>query len=365
MKISARMMKEIAVLIGVLFLLAPLTVFAQDGFYVIPVVVNKPLKNVITVAKANGKFTDPVAAVNSITDASASNPYLVVIGPGVYTVTSGLQMKAYVDIAGSGENVTKITGAISAGAAWTSAVILGANNASLSSLTVGNTGGGEYSIALLNYLASPRVTDVTAMASGGTRIYGVYNSSSSPLMTDVTATASGGTAENFGVNNYLSSPVMIQITATATGGANNYGVNNFDSSPVMTQVTATASGGTDNRGVFNQSSSPVMTQVIATASGGSWMNYGVYNFDSSPVMTQVTATASGGTYSYGVNNFLSSNPKISHSAMEGGTDGLYTDSGCMSTVSQSTIIGGVGGTGTMTCVACDNGSGTALNGSCL
>ena len=113
MKISTKVMNKILFSVVMLFLLAPLTVFPQDGFYVSPWLMNKPLKNVITVAKANGKFTDPVAAVNSITDASATNPYLVVIGPGVYTVTSPVVMKPYVDIAGSGENVTKITGAIS------------------------------------------------------------------------------------------------------------------------------------------------------------------------------------------------------------------------------------------------------------
>ena len=58
--------------------------------YVIPV--GRKLKNVDTVAKANGDFTDPVAAVNSITDASATNPYLVVICPGVYTITQTLMM---------------------------------------------------------------------------------------------------------------------------------------------------------------------------------------------------------------------------------------------------------------------------------
>ena len=70
-------------------------------FYVISVPANS-LKNVVTVAKGKGQFTDPVAAVNSISDASVDNPYLVVIGPGVYTLTQTLVMKEYVDIEGSG-----------------------------------------------------------------------------------------------------------------------------------------------------------------------------------------------------------------------------------------------------------------------
>jgi hypothetical protein len=64
----------------------PLPALAADKLVVIPLFGHsKPLKNVVTVAKLSGKFTDPVAAVNSITDASENNPYFVVIGLGVYT----------------------------------------------------------------------------------------------------------------------------------------------------------------------------------------------------------------------------------------------------------------------------------------
>jgi hypothetical protein len=291
--------------------LAPLTVFAQDGFYVIPVVVNKPLKNVITIAKANGKFTNPVAAVNSITDASASNPYLVVIGPGVYTVTSPVVMKPHVDIAGSGENVTKITGAIIGETDMTSAIILGANNSALGSLTVENTGGGPRSIALFNNNASTKFSNVTAMAKGGT---------------------------------------------------SNTGVLNISSSPTMTGVTATASGGESDYGVYNNASSPIMTGVTTTASGGTSQNHGVFNTNTSnPTMTDLTATGEG-LNSHGVMNSYSSGPYIRRSTLKGDIDGLAT--GSTATISQSTIIGGVVGPVTSTCVACDNGSGTALGADC-
>ncbi len=110
MKISTQFMRSIFGIFGMLFLLAPLTVLAQSKVVVIPLFGDdaKPLKNIITVAKANGNFTDPVAAVNSIGDASANNPYLVVIGPGVYTVTQPLEMNEHVDIIGSGLRVSKL-----------------------------------------------------------------------------------------------------------------------------------------------------------------------------------------------------------------------------------------------------------------
>jgi hypothetical protein len=423
------------------------------------------LKNIITVAKANGNFSDPVAAVNSITDASVNNPYLVLIGPGVYTITQTLQIKEHVDIVGSGENNTKIKGAISTGNYdASSAIISGANNSMLSSLSIENMGGGDYSTALFNYQVSPTVINLTALAAGGAinrgicnissssptmkevtatalgggDSCGVYNFFSSPTMTDFTATASGAT-KNCGIFNYASSPTMTNVTtrtsggdenmgvenrnnsypkmtnvtadasegssntgvynysslptmtnviamsyggsyncgvynessstpmtnvtASGVGGSNSYGVRNLSSSPVMTNVTATAFSGGHSYGVYNASSSPGMTDVTATASGVG-DSYGVYNISSSPVMTNVTATASGDINSYGICNH-SSSPKIRRSTMEGATYGLFNvDSISSAVISQSTVIGGILSTLTNTCVACDNGNGSALNAGC-
>ena len=316
MKISRKRINRILGVICVMLLLIPLTAFAQNRVVVIPLLGGadaKPLKNIVTVAKSNGMFTDPVAAVNSITDATETNPYLVVIGPGEYTVTAPVVMKEWVDITGSGANITRIKGAISAisgGSYSTSAIIKGASHSVLSFLTIVNTGGGEFSIALLNDSASPSVSNVIAKAYGGTGM-------------------------NVGVCNNSSSLWMIDVIATANGGTVSYGVYNNISSPVMTNVTATATGGVNNRGVGNYSSSPMMTNGTAIASGGSGSNYGFQN-----------------------NNNSSS--AISRSRLEGGTYGLYSDSG-ITTISQSTIKLGVSSGGTKTCVACDNGSGKYLN----
>ena len=81
------------------------------------------LKNVVTVSAHGGNFTDPVAAVNSITDASTSNRYLVVIGPGEYTITQTLIMKPHVDIIGSEKDTTKLRGAISSNSIGSSSAI--------------------------------------------------------------------------------------------------------------------------------------------------------------------------------------------------------------------------------------------------
>ena len=78
---------------------------------VIPFVgADKPVKNVITVAKENGDFSDPVAAMNSITDSSDANPYVLVIGPGVYTLTQQLIIQPSVEVIGSGIDITILQG---------------------------------------------------------------------------------------------------------------------------------------------------------------------------------------------------------------------------------------------------------------
>ena len=70
------------------------------------------LMNVITVSTENGDFTNPVEALDSIPDANV-DPYLIIVGPGVYEVSTALIMKEWVTIQGAGQESTLITGAIS------------------------------------------------------------------------------------------------------------------------------------------------------------------------------------------------------------------------------------------------------------
>jgi len=247
MKISAKLMKWFSVFFCMLLLSAPLTVLAQTKVVVIPLFGDdpKPLKNIITVAKANGKFTDPVAAVNSITDASADNPYLVVIGPGVYTINQTLFMKEYVDIAGSGENVTKIKGAISTGNPdASSAIISGASNSALSSLTVENNGGEYYSIAL-------------------------YIDSASTTVRNVMATANSGVTETVGIRVLSCAPSIINVTASAYGGTS-YGVyNSTNSSPIIRQSVMEG----QTNGLYTEADSVAKVGLSTIKNGvGGWNN---------------------------------------------------------------------------------------------
>ena len=184
-----------------------------------------------------------LAALSGITDASAANPYLLSIEPGTYDLgTATLQMKEHVDIQGSGKLNTTITSGVS-DCNSINGTVNGANNVELRFLTVSNTGTGQCNTAIFNISASPRLTYVTAEATGvggvGTENTGVYNvESSSPTMTNVTVTASGGDVNTGKFNNDNSNPTMTEATVTASGSeSDNYGVYNAQSSTIIREST--------------------------------------------------------------------------------------------------------------------------------
>jgi pectin methylesterase-like acyl-CoA thioesterase len=311
--------------------------------------------NVVTVAKTGAAFTSVQAALNSITDNSATNRYLVRVGPGVYTET--VTMKEYVDIEGAGEKNTTIAQVGST--SFITGTLIGASNTELRFLTVRNTGGNSFATAIFNsgVVSTTTFLHVTASASGASiSNYGVSNIlSSSPNMNNVTASASSGTGFNYGVSNSNSSPTMNNVTASGSGGTHSYGVNNSNSSPTMNNVTASGSGGTSfNYGVYNSSSSPTMSNVTASASGVASTNYGVINFSSSVTMENSNIGGSGGTNNYGVYNDAPSGTytvKIGNSTITGATNTIRNDAEFTTRVGATKLDGGpvLPNGGTVTC----------------
>ena len=307
-------------------------------------------QNLVIVAKSGGNFTTITDALNSITEAAADNHYLIYVAPGTYI--EQVTMKQYVDIEGAGELATKIT-SLSRDSENTGTLV-GANDAELRFLTVENTGGKAYAVAIFIPAASLRLTKVSASASGGVNYnYGVYSRSSLPTMTNVSASASGG-MNSYGVYNWVSSSTMTNVTATASGGTENRGVYNYQSSPMMTHVTASASGGTYNYGVYNLLSSLMMTNATITASGGTFtFNFGVNNNQSSSTINNSVISASDGSPNYGIYNLASTGSytvQVNNSQVSGSTNTISNDSEFTTQVGASKMDGGgVTGGGTVTC----------------
>ncbi len=86
--------------------------------------------------------------LDSISDNAAANPYVIKIAPGVYTESSAVALKDFVDVEGSGADVTTITCACGSMSHPGGVLTAGAITAEVRHLTIANTGGGDYSTAL-------------------------------------------------------------------------------------------------------------------------------------------------------------------------------------------------------------------------
>lgn len=275
-------------------------------------------QNVVVVAKSGGDFDSIQAALDSITDASADNPYLIWVAPGVYV--EKVTMKAHVDVQGAGEAATKIT--YVGDPSQDTGTVVGVNDAELRFLTVENTGGDGYAIAIYNRTASPRLNHLTVSASGAvTLTVGVYNRDrAAPPMSHMTVSASGGMDCRAVVNLENSAPIMTDVVVSATAGSRDtFGVTNSASSPTMMDMTITAtSTGVNCLGVANaDGAAPTMTRIVASASGAQGWNMGVLNRMNAPAtLTYVHASGRGGTHATGVSN-RSSSATIRHCTLSG------------------------------------------------
>ena len=275
----------------VLFVLG--TGLAYADFYVISVG-NRAKRTILVSPKATPaeSGTALLSALDKITDASETNPYLIILEPGIYDLgTTILSTKSWVDIQGSGENVTKIKGNYSTD--WNlSSVIRVTSNVELRFLSVEHTGSGLGSLAI--------------------RIAGKDNI----RLTHVTARAVSGAAEACGIYSYVSSfeqphITLTHVTAMAEGTDRSYAITNgwtntYASHMTGTNVTAVATNGSVTCRAINNNQTAEMNlhhaTLIADGEGASSEVYGVYNnTNATCTLSDATIEAkSGTTKTYGV-----------------------------------------------------------------
>ena len=153
----------------------------------------------LIVAASGGDFTSVQAAVNSITDASATNPYLIWIAPGVYAET--VTLKPYVHLQGAGRDVTVLQGSITDddGSPTDKATLILDSNTSVRDLTVNNSGSsGQTRVGILVPVgrSSVLIADVTVSTGGTARSSHALWVAGRATLENVTATTSGGTVIN-------------------------------------------------------------------------------------------------------------------------------------------------------------------------
>lgn len=252
MEINLRLLRTLIVIL--FFGTASSLVTAHNNVVVIPLSGDdlKPLKNMITVSPANGDFADPVAAVNSINDATFENPYVVVIGPGLYELSQTLQMKAYVDIVGSGINTTILQGAFSGTSTsdLASTVVSGAPGASISDLAIVNNGGPQ---AVSIAIAKPggNVSNVRLEARNGNALYGLYGNSVSPKLEDLTVKISNGSGNQYGIYLNSSRSQIIGPNISISGGQSlDYGIYLNAGEFLIDSADIRVQDGAQQRGIF-------------------------------------------------------------------------------------------------------------------
>ena len=132
--------------------------------------------SVIWVATSGGQYTSVRQALASITDNGPGHRYLVMVGPGTYVESSTIDLKDYVDLQGSGQDVTTII--CNCAATLTNATIAasGLVHSELRNLTVTNSGGGNGSIgvSLTNVTAAMSIVDTTITASNASPFSGGF-----------------------------------------------------------------------------------------------------------------------------------------------------------------------------------------------
>lgn len=207
---------------------------------------------------------DPIAsgtallnALAGISGSSASKPFLLKIEPGVYDIgASVFAMKVFVDVEGSGENVTFIVAARGGSTlATTAAAVVAASNSELRHLTVTNTAPGTLiGIGYFTNTLGNRMTHVTINSTGATQnaigAYGVSGATATLSRVTITATATGGTSSAAGIQ--LSNAKFVVLNSSITGkGVGGTGSN------IGVNVTSSSGGGTIDS-----------CTILATGTGG-------------------------------------------------------------------------------------------------
>jgi hypothetical protein len=283
--------------------------------------------NLVVVAKLWGDYTSVQAAIDSISDASAGNPYLIWVAPGVYV--EQVTMKAHVHLQGAGQEATIIHSSASSGD-WppTQATLVLASNTSLRDLTVTNNGTGTRNVALLAAdTTNTRVADVTVRTDGSGQFsyaFLVHGSGTDITLQQVTALGENGSSSNYGLHNFLNATVMLY------GGS------------------FTGSGGTDAYGVANVSGAVLEAEsVIALGENGSDENNGLYNYydGAAAVLRGGSFTGRGGTTAYGIqtdgsNTMLEAeNIRVLAENGTGINFGLYNEAGAAATLRGGSFTG--------------------------
>jgi len=186
-----------------------------DGFHASEL--STHYQNAVVVAKSGGDFTSIQAAIDSITDAHDSNPYLVWVAPGTYE--EQVKLKPGINLVGAGKSLTFIESTIGNADIYppAEATLHLADYANVRSLTVSNYSDQYRNAAILIPENSEHATlkDVSAV-TGGTGMHDssifIHGANTNVTLDNVESSAYGGSQVNIGIE------VVQGATVTFKGG---------------------------------------------------------------------------------------------------------------------------------------------------
>lgn len=162
---------------------------------------SRKVGNVILVGSSGADFTSIQAAIDSITDASPTNRYLVQVGPGTYP--GPVVMKSYVDVRGAGPRLTTI--ALADGPGETVTVMM-ADDTALLDLNVVNTSS-QLPVGVYVPSGSVELRNVTVTATGTSGPNNAIRSTTSGTITLDHVIATGKPNEGYGLLSNSAGPV--------------------------------------------------------------------------------------------------------------------------------------------------------------
>jgi len=307
----------------------------------------------INVATSGADFTSIQAAIDSISDASSTNKYLIQVAPGVYSET--VTMKPGVHLQGAGRELTEITSIAPASTSPTATLIL-ASDVTIRDLSVTALGpannlrvGIDAAAGTTSVLLERVAAHADAQGGADSRAIHVDGIGTALTLVDVSTFAEGATL-NYGLHVYGGPEITVRDSSfEAQGGNFATGVYLYLSATLRaTDISATAYGATSNNvGLWNSTNSfASLSGGIFTGDGGS-VSAGLYNSATGASLTAhgVRAVGTGATTSRGFWNGSIGPVLISNSILEGETYSSESISNIY-TLSNSHLVGLLNGSAT-------------------
>ena len=227
-------------------------------------------------ASANG--ANLLTALSGITTASASNPWLLKLDPGVYDLgTNQLVPKSFVDVEGAGRGTTFITSAVQGnGAPGATILVQSGVQSEMRELTIKNTSlgmGRGISINSSSFTLARVNVDVNTVDQS----VAVEIINCSPVLKDMTVTIKTGRWGATGVALWGSSATLKNMTVQiASSNSDVTGVSIGGNSPTLDRLVVTIQSALTAFGVVAQGGSPLISNCEVSVSGGTSLNTGLF-----------------------------------------------------------------------------------------